>query len=87
MQKTKLGPSTIMFPYPTVLVGAMVERKTKIQEDSSLPINRKCTLMDVSRSTMYYKPVVPVPDTKELEIKRRIDKLHETSFHGFKKPS
>ena len=54
----------------------MVERKTKIQEDSGLPINRKCTLMDVSRSTMYYKPVVPVPDTEELEIKRRIDKLH-----------
>jgi len=25
--KTKLGPSTIMFPYPTVLVGAMVNGK------------------------------------------------------------
>lgn len=65
----------------------MVERKTKIQEDRDLPINRKCTLMDVSRSTMYYKSVVPVPDKEEFEIKRRIDKLHETSFHGFKKLS
>ncbi len=27
MSKTKLGPSTIMFPYPTVLVGAMVNGK------------------------------------------------------------
>lgn len=54
----------------------MVERKTKIQEDRDLPINRKCTLMDVSRSTMYYKSVVPVPDKEEFEIKRRIDKLH-----------
>lgn len=27
MQKTQLGPNTIMFPYPTVLVGAMVEGK------------------------------------------------------------
>lgn len=27
MQKTKLGPSTIMFPYPTVLVGAIVNGK------------------------------------------------------------
>lgn len=27
MQKTKLGPSTIMFPYPTVLVGAMLNGK------------------------------------------------------------
>lgn len=54
----------------------MVERKTKIQEDRDLPINRKCTLMDVSRSTMYYKSVMPVPDKEEFEIKRRIDKLH-----------
>ena len=27
MSKTKLGPSTIMFPYPTVLVGAIVNGK------------------------------------------------------------
>ncbi len=27
MNKTQLGPSTIMFPYPTVLVGAMVNDK------------------------------------------------------------
>lgn len=54
----------------------MVERKTKIQEDRDLPINRKCTLMDVSRSTMYYKSVMPVSDKEEFEIKRRIDKLH-----------
>jgi len=27
MTKTKLGPNTIMFPYPTVLVGAMVNGK------------------------------------------------------------
>ena len=27
MTKTKLGPSTILFPYPTVLVGAMVNGK------------------------------------------------------------
>ena len=29
--------------------------------------------MDINRSTMYYKPV---PNTEELELKRRMDKLH-----------
>ena len=54
----------------------MAERKTKIQEDSSLPVNRKCILMDISRSTLYYKPVEQKPDLEELEIKKQMDKLH-----------
>ncbi len=54
----------------------MAERKTTIQKDKSLPIKRKCTLLDMSRSTLYYTPVEPVPDKEELEIKRLMDKLH-----------
>ncbi len=54
----------------------MAERKTKIQEDRSIPIIRKCTLLNVSRSTLYYTPVEPVPDKEELEIKRLMDELH-----------
>ena len=34
MTKTKLGPSTIMFPYPTVLVGAMVNGKSNFMTAS-----------------------------------------------------
>ena len=54
----------------------MAERKTTIQDDQSLPIIRKCALMDVSRSTLYYTPVEQEPDLEELEIKKEMDKLH-----------
>ena len=54
----------------------MAERKIQIHEDSSMPINRKCILMNVSRSTLYYKPVECKPDLEELEIKEHMDKLH-----------
>lgn len=39
----------------------MAERKTTIQEDQSLPIIKKCVLMDVSRSTLYYTPIEQEP--------------------------
>ena len=54
----------------------MAEHKTTIQKDKSLPIKRKCTLLDVSRSTLYYKPVEHEPDLEKLEIKRLMDKFH-----------
>lgn len=54
----------------------MAERKTNIQAEDRLPINRKCELMEMSRSTLYYMPVAQEPDLEELEIKRQLDKLH-----------
>ena len=54
----------------------MAERKTIIKEDMCLPIMRKCTLMDVSRSTLYYKPIEQLPDLEELKIMEEMDKLH-----------
>ena len=54
----------------------MAERKTTIQDDQSLPIIKKCALMDVSRSTLYYTPIEQEPDLEELEIKRLMDELH-----------
>ena len=54
----------------------MAERKTNIQAEDRLFINRKCELMDMSRSTLYYKPIEQEPDLEELEIKKEMDKLH-----------
>ncbi len=54
----------------------MAERKTKINEDSSLSVVRKCGLLDINRSTLYYKSVEQLPDKEELEIKKQMDKLH-----------
>jgi len=54
----------------------MAEHKTQIQEDRSLSVSRKCILMDISRSTLYYKAVEQKPDSEELEIKKQMDKLH-----------
>ncbi len=54
----------------------MSERKRAIQADMMLSIIRKCDLMDVSRSAMYYQPVERELDLEELEIKKEMDKLH-----------
>jgi len=49
-----------------------------IQEDTSLPVNNKCNLLDISRSSLYYKPVQDEPDQAELELCRLIDAIHLT---------
>ena len=54
----------------------MAERKTQIQEDRSLPVTRKCELLCISRSTLYYTPLEQLPNLEELEIKKEMDKLH-----------
>jgi len=66
----------------------MAERKTTIQDDQSLPVIRKCALLDISRSTLYYTPVEQEPDLEELEIKRLMDELHiKHPLHGITQPS
>lgn len=63
----------------------MAERKTQIQAESILSVTRKYELMDVGRSTLYYKPINLLPNLEELpacnrrtgrEIKKEMDKLH-----------
>ena len=55
---------------------SMAERKTQIQAESILSVTRKCELMAVGRSTLYYKPINLLPNLEELEIKKEMDKLH-----------
>lgn len=47
-----------------------------IQNETSLPVSSKCGLLDLSRSTLYYKLTNPEPDQEELELCRLIDELH-----------
>jgi putative transposase len=54
----------------------MSERKTMIQMNTILPITTKCRLLDVSRSTAYYKTAIKAPDPEEMHLKRLIDELH-----------
>ncbi len=54
----------------------MVERKTMIQRDSSISVTTKCQLLELSRSTAYYKTADKAPDPEELALKRIIDELH-----------
>jgi putative transposase len=44
--------------------------------DSTLPVTTKCQLLELSRSTAYYKTVDKTPEPEELTIKRIIDELH-----------
>ena len=52
-----------------------------INRANPLPITQQCTILDVCRSSVYYKPV-PLAD-RELEIMRRIDEIHlKLPFYG-----
>ena len=65
----------------------MTERKRAIQADMMLSIIRKCDLMDVSRSAMYYQPVERELDLEELEIKKRNGQAsYKIPVYGIKKP-
>ncbi len=45
-----------------------------IDRNHKLPVKRQCELLDVARSTAYYRPeAVPQDD---LDLMRRIDELH-----------
>ena len=54
----------------------MAERKTMIQMDTTLPVTTKCCLLDINRSTAYYKAASKAPDPEELHLKQLIDELH-----------
>ena len=52
-----------------------------IDQDHQLPIKRQAQLLDISRSSVYYRPRPVRPDT--LALMRRIDELHlELPFAG-----
>ena len=54
----------------------MAERRTMIRRDATLPVTTTCRLLDVSRSTAYYKAASKAPDPEELALKRLMDALH-----------
>ena len=54
----------------------MVERKAMIQMNTTIPVTTKCQLLELSRSTAYYKTASKVPTPEELHLKRLIDELH-----------
>jgi putative transposase len=43
------------------------------KDDDSLSVRNQCDLLDLNRSTLYYKPVEP--DTETLELMRLIDRI------------
>jgi putative transposase len=47
-----------------------------ITTDSTLSMISKCNLLSIKRSTLYYKPVRTELSELELELKRKIDKIH-----------
>lgn len=54
----------------------MVER-----DKAELPVTRQCSLLDLPRSTAYYRPVGESPEN--LELMRRIDEIYtESPFFG-----
>ena len=59
----------------------MSERRAKVQAEHALPKTRRCELLDVARSTAYYRPE-PFSD-KDLELMRLIDEIHlQWPFYG-----
>ena len=59
----------------------MTERRAMIQQAHRLPVTRRCELLEVARSTAYYRPS-PVSD-EDLALMRLIDEIHlELPFFG-----
>ncbi len=59
----------------------MSERRERIHTAHKLPKTRRCELLDVARSTAYYRPT-PVSDD-DLRLMRVIDEIHlELPFYG-----
>ena len=52
-----------------------------VMREHSLPVTRRCELLEVARSTAYYRPR-PVSDA-DLALMRLIDEVHlELPFYG-----
>ena len=59
----------------------MSERRAQIQIAHGLPKTRRCELLNVARSTAYYRP--GRVSQADLELMRRIDEIHlQWPFHG-----
>ncbi len=59
----------------------MSERRAKIHAEHALPKTRRCELLDVARSTAYYRPK-PFSE-EDLELMRLIDEIHlQWPFYG-----
>ena len=59
----------------------MSERREKIHIEHELPKTRRCALLDVARSTAYYRPE-PVSE-EDLALMRLIDEIHlQYPFYG-----
>jgi putative transposase len=59
----------------------MSERRAQIHAAHELPKSRRCELLDVARSTAYYRPT-PICDD-DLRMMRLIDEIHlELPFYG-----
>ena len=53
--------------------GGTAERKQMINRDHTLPVKRQAQLLDISRGTVYYRPL-PLSE-RDLALMRRIDEL------------
>jgi putative transposase len=55
-----------------------------IDREDGLPVTRQCDLLDLCRSSVYYKPVAL--SAKDLELMRQIDEIHLAyPFYGSRK--
>ena len=55
-----------------------------IDKGDALPVTRQCALLELSRSSVYYKPV-PL-SARDLELMRQIDEIHLAfPFYGSRK--
>ena len=52
----------------------MTQQRVLMAPNGTLSMRRQCALLAVTRSSVYYEPVVP--DAEELALMRRIDELH-----------
>ena len=59
----------------------MSERRAMLKRDHPLPVTQRCRLLEVARSTAYYRPACVSED--DLAVMRLMDEIHlELPFYG-----
>ncbi len=60
-----------------VSLASSKERKTLLDTKLNLSINRQCSLLKISKSSLYYEPIKPFSTSREIKLLNAIDNIYE----------
>ena len=71
-----------------VSLASSKERKSLLDTKLELSLNRQCSLLKISKSSLYYEPVKPFSTSREIKLLNRIDDIYEEfPSYGYRRMS